>query len=185
MYGQWSTWQQQHPGTKTWQNALWHVKDYAGSDNYYVVERDAYVQGFRATEQRPVVLGVMGPVTLNLQVRPLHPPGQIEAALDGWLQIDDNAVPYRYPYTNNMTAQGLTMTDVGVGNMVNLTYEVGQGWHEIKLNSGQAPLFVTIQEQRPELAISVLPPLKTDTFAEMDFISRSHNAHSTDHSVTK
>ncbi|MEQ1738799.1 MAG: hypothetical protein ABL884_02745 [Methyloglobulus sp.] len=180
LYGQWSTWQQQHPGTKTWQNALWHVKDYAGSDTYYAVERDVYAQAVKGTLQRPVVLGIMGPVTLNLQIRPLHPTGQPDVAFDGWLQIIDNDVPYRYPYTNNLTSQGLKVTgadNLQVGNVVNLVYQVGQGWHEIKLNSEQAPLSIGIQEQRPELPLSVLPPLKTDTFAEMGFISRSHNTH--------
>jgi hypothetical protein len=180
LYGQWSTWQQQHPGTKTWQNALWHVKDYAGSDTYYAVERDVYAQAVRGTLQRPVVLGIMGPVTLNLQIRPLHPTDQPDVAFDGWLQIIDNDVPYHYPYTNNLTSQGLKVTEADnlqVGSAVNLVYQVGQGWHEIKLNSEQAPLSIGIQEQRPELALSVLPPLKTDTFAEMGFISRSHNTH--------
>jgi hypothetical protein len=177
LYEQWAHWQQQHPGAKTWKNALWHVKDYAGSDIYYAVERDSYSQAVRGTVQRPVVLGILGPRTLNLQIRPLHASGQSKIGFDGWLQITDNNAPYFYPYTNNLPSQGLKMAgadDLQPGSLVNLEYQVGQGWHEIKIFSEQAPLSIGIQEQRPELALSVLSGLTNDTFAEMGFISSLH-----------
>ncbi|PPD41210.1 MAG: hypothetical protein CTY16_16285 [Methylobacter sp.] len=174
LYGQWAQWQQQHPGSKTWQNALWHVKDYTGGDSYYAVDRDVYAQAVRATAERPVTLGILGPVTLNLQIRPLHPNARPDSALDGWLQITDNTQPYHYPYTNNLPAQGLQVTgadNLQLGNLVNLVYQVGQGWHELQLSSGQTPLSIGIQEQRPETPLTVLPALQTDTFAEMSLAS--------------
>lgn len=189
LLGQWSHWQQHHLGSKMWQNALWHVKDYAGSDSYYAVERDVVALAVRATAERPVTLGIMGPVTLNLQIRPLHPPAQADSALDGWLQIIDNEAASRYPYTNNLPAQGLTVTGADalqLGNVFNLVYQVGQGWHEMQLSSEQAPLSISIQEQRPEFALRVLPILQADTFAEMGFISKVRNAYpTTDQSVFK
>lgn len=175
LYQQWAQWQQQHPGTTTLQNALHLIKDYDGSDSYYAIERDVYAQAVRATAQRPVVLSIMGPVTLILQIRPLHPINQPAAPLDGWLQIKDNNEPYRYPYTNNLPAQGLLLTGVDglqAGNVVNLVYQVGQGQHDLQLSSEQAPLSIGIQEQCPEFALSVLPTLQVDTFAEMGFVSR-------------
>jgi len=175
LYQQWAQWQQQHPGTTTLQNALYLIKDYAGSDSYYAIERDVYAQAVRATVQRPVVLSVLGPLTLNFQIRPLHPINQAAAPLDGWLQIKDNNEPYRYPFTNNLPAQGLLLTGADgwqAGNVVNLAYQVGQGQHELQLSSEQAPLSIGIQEQRPEFALSVLPVLQADTFAEMGFVSR-------------
>lgn len=180
LYLQWAKWQQQYPGTKAPENALWHVKDYSGSDSYYAVERDVYGQAFRATVQRPVTLSILGPVNLILQIRPLHPPGQLASSLDGWLHIKDNNESFRYPYTNNLPAQGLSVTggdDLQVGNVVMMDYQIGQGLHEVQLSSEQAPLSISVQEQRPELSLSVLPNLQADTFAEMGFISRLHKAH--------
>ncbi|MDD1625864.1 MAG: hypothetical protein LUQ26_00065, partial [Methylococcaceae bacterium] len=188
LYEQWLQWQQQYPGSKTWQNALGYVKDYAGSDSYYAIERDVYAVAVRATAERPVVLGIMGPVTLNLQIRPLHPPAQPATSLDGWLQIRDNNESYRFPFTNNLPAQGLMVTgadDLQAGNVVNLVYQVGQGWHELQLSSEQAPLSIGIQEQRPDMLLSVLPPLQADTFAEMGFISRLSKAHTGYDSIFK
>ena len=187
LYGQWAQWQEQHPGTKTWQNALWHIKDYAGSDTYYIVERDMAIPAFRATTERPVNLSLLGPATLNFLIRPLHPQGLVTTGLDGWLQVIDNDVPYRYPYTNNLPTQGLLLAgadNLQLGGSFNLSYKVGHGWHEIKLYSGQAPLSISVQEQRPVLAFSVLPPLNTDTFAEMGYLSRSQKAH-TDNTIVK
>ncbi len=188
IYKQWSDWQQRYPGSTTWQNALWHVKDYAGGDSYYAVERDVYSQAVRATVERPVVLGVMGPVTLNLQIRPLHRSSQADSAIDGWLQINDNNDTTRYPFSNNLPAQGLRVTgadDLQVGNVVSLVYQVGQGWHEVHLSSEQAPLSIGIQEQRPELALSVLPVLHPDSFAGMTSIGRAEKVHTADKSVFK
>lgn len=175
LYQQWAQWQQQHPGADTLQNALWHVKDYHGGNSYYAIERDVYAQAFRTDAQRPVVLSVLGPLTLNFQIRPLHPLNRPPAPLDGWLQIKDNNEPYRYPYTNNLPAQGLLLIgsdDLQPGNVVNLVYQVGQGLHELQLNSEQAPLSISIQEQRPEFTLTVLPTLQADTFTEMGLIGR-------------
>jgi len=108
LYTEWAQWQQRHPGDKVWQNALWHVTDYACGDSYYTIERDIYAQAVRASTQRPVKLAVLGPMTLNLLFRPLHPHGRPDSAIDGWLQIVDNQDTYRFPYTNNLPAQGLT-----------------------------------------------------------------------------
>lgn len=175
LYQQWAQWQLQHPGPKTSQNALWHVKDYAGSDSYYAVERDTYALAVRASAQRPVTLTVLGPATLNLQIRPLHPAAESATPIDGWLQIKDNNEAFRYPYTNNLPAQGLAVTgadEFQLGSMFSLAYQVGQGLHELQLSSEQAPLSINIQELRPELPLSVLPILQADTLAEMAVISR-------------
>ncbi|MFI3188682.1 hypothetical protein BCS42_05255 [Crenothrix sp. D3] len=180
LYQQWSQWQQQNPSAKAWQNALWHIKDYAGSDSYYALERDVYGQGVRATVERPVVLNLVGPATLNLQIRPLHPPAKPDSALDGWLNITDNNETSRYPFTNNLPAQGLILAganNLQLGNVINLVYQVGQGQHEIQLNSPEAPLSINVQEQRPEFALGVLPLLQTDTFAEMGVISIQSLTH--------
>ena len=175
LYQQWAHWQQQHPGHQSAQNALWHIKDYAGSVGYYALERDLYGQAVRATAVRPVTLQLLGPVTLNLQIRPLHAAESTNAGLDGWLSITDNHDSYRYPFTSNLPSPSLQVSGVGglhAGNAVNFEYQVGQGWHDIKLNSEQAPLSISVQEQRPELPLSVLPILQADTLAELNFISQ-------------
>lgn len=175
LYGAWATWQQQNPSAKVWQNALWLTTDYAGSDSYYALERDVYSHALRATTERPVTLSILGPATLNIQFRPLHPANKPDSALDGWLDISDNQIISRYPYSNNQPAQGLRVIGADtlqLGSMVTLEYQVGQGRHEIKLNSAEAPLSITLQEQRPEFPLTILPPLQANTFAEMSVMNR-------------
>lgn len=170
MYEQWAIWQQKNPGPRVWESALWHIKDYAAYDTYYSIERDIYSQGFRAEPARPGVLKLLGPATLNFQIRPMHRLDQSERALDGWVDIEDNGSNYRYPFLNNTRSQGIQVIgaqNLQVGSLVNLTYRVGLGMHEIKLSSAQAPLSISVQEQRPELAINVLPPLTAETWAAM------------------
>jgi hypothetical protein len=197
IYQQWSAWQQRHPGPKMWQETPWYVQDYAGSDSYYSIERDLYAKAFRATQERPVVLGIMGPATLSLQVRPLHdaykdtaraqlavpqtPSDPVVTAtpvLDGWIKIIDNKKANIYPFFNNIPSQGLELSGSGTflaGNLESLDYQVGSGWHQIQIFSEQAPISLSVLEQRPELALSILPLLHTDTFDGLTFMK--------DHSV--
>jgi hypothetical protein len=189
VYQQWSAWQQRHPGPKMWLETPWHVLDYAGSDSYYSIERDLYGKAFRATPERPVVVGILGPATLSLQIRPVHPavdnipgPQQTQSdaavtatsALDGWIKIIDNKKSQIYPFFNNIPSQGLEVTGadepVQAGNLETLDYQVGAGWHEIRVFSEQAPLSMTVLEQRPELALTILPWLQPDTFDSMNFM---------------
>lgn len=188
LYGQWAHWQQTYPGDTSWENALWHVQDYAGGDTYYAIERDVYGQAVRATPERPVVLGILGPVSLNLQIRPLHATGQADSVLDGWLDINDNGAAARFPYTNNRPAQGLDNTGADrwhVGTVVNLPYQVGAGWHELRISSTQALVSIAVQEQRPTLPLTIMPILQTATFAEMGLLSHAIHPNAPGKSGTK
>ncbi|NOT10434.1 MAG: hypothetical protein HOP23_01125 [Methylococcaceae bacterium] len=188
LYQQWSAWQQHHPGPTMWQETPWHVQDYAGSDSYYSTERDLYGKAFRATQQRPVVLGIMGPATLSLQIRPLHaayagmhpiqqspsdPVVTATSVLDGWIRIIDNKKAQIYPFFNNTPSQGLDLSGSGnvlAGNLETLDYQVGSGWHELLVFSEQAPLSLSVLEQRPEFALTILPRLYPDSFDNMNLM---------------
>ncbi len=165
LYLAWSQWQQKHPGDSIWQDASTYIKDSAGTDQYYNLERDLFSKAYRGTKQRPVKLQVMGPVNLSFKVRVLHQ--LADSKFDGWLQITDNREQYRYPFSNNRAVQGLVLSgnaEYLLGNSITVEHQVGQGFHEIELSSDIAPVSVSIKQQRPELPLSILAPLQTDTF---------------------
>ena len=167
IYDEWSQWQLQHPGGKVIQDASRFVKDAAGTDQFYALERDIYSQAFRGTSHRPVKLQVMGPVNLTFNVRVLH--AKPESQLDGWLRIDDNRESFIYPFSNNRPVPGMVLTGAGdflPGNLFTLQYQVGQGPHEIELFSEAAAVAVNISEQLPELPLTVLAPLQLNTFTQ-------------------
>lgn len=167
-HGRWADWLQQHPGDFVWREALGLVADYAGSDLYYAPERDLYATAFRGTAERPVTLSVLGPTKLKLQIRPLHPKQQAHSALNGWIEIEDNQQAQVYPFTNNIPSQGLEIAGSDAfqpGSLESLDYQVGAGWHAIRLHSGQAPLSISVEQSQPESLLSVLPTLRADTFA--------------------
>ena len=166
LYRNWSQWQQRHPGGSLWKDAARLVKDTAGTDQYYVLERDLYSKAFRGSTQRPIKLRVMGPVRLSFKIRVLH--DRADSQLDGWLRIHDNQDQYRYPFSNNKPVQGMELTGEGnylPGNLMALEYQVGEGVHEIELSSDDALVSVVVHEQRPELPLTVLAPLQLDTFS--------------------
>lgn len=158
-YQQWAKWLQHLPGSQRWQYAPHYVVDFSSSDLLYSIERDIYSSSFRSEHKKPVSLKVIGPTTLNFQIRVLHP-AETNDHIDGWLTLVDNDAKRIYPFSNNVPSPGLKLIgkdNYQAGNLINVEYQVGEGLHHIQLQSEQAPLSIKIQELRPELALTVLP----------------------------
>lgn len=165
LYTNWSRWQQMQAGEKVWQDASSYIKDAAGTDQYYSVERALHSKAYRGTHSRPVSIHIMGPATLKFNVRILHDSPSTEK--NGWLQINDNQMNYRYPFNHNKVTQGLSLIGAGdysPGNLVTLEYQVGSGFHQIAISSNDTPISMTVNEQRPEFPLSILAPLRINTF---------------------
>lgn len=172
IYRRWQQWQKNHPGGFIWDDAARLVKDAAGVDQFYVQDRDLYIKAYRATQQRPLKIRVLGPTKLNFRVRPLH--NIPDSQLDGILNISDNKKQYRLPFFNNRVSPSLII--IGEenhlsGNLISMEYQVGEGVHEIELFSDHSPLSIAINEQNPEFALTILAPLQLDTLAHALAIS--------------
>ncbi|NOQ36192.1 MAG: hypothetical protein GQ569_09895, partial [Methylococcaceae bacterium] len=165
-----------------WQARLELVKDYAGADSYYSPERDVYSKGFRGTPERPVKLSLLGSRTLRFKIRPLHPEGVLDSALNGWIEIKDNVgtnltglkdlsglnSQHRlYPFTNNTPSQGLNLVSgkaLQLGGLVELEYQLGEGWHDIEIFSQQANISISVEELQAQMPVTVLPRLTPYNF---------------------
>jgi hypothetical protein len=175
---EWEVWQKQHPGPLLWREAADSVRDYAGSDTYYSIERDLYAQAFRGTAKRPVKLTVTGPVRLRLEVRPLHRKGAEEAA-DGWLTIERAQALTVYPITDNRASEGLRLAGNDQwqpGRLIDVDVDLGPGMHDMSVSAGAIPISVRVFERRPENPLSVLPGLAPHALAA----AMEHNASSSD-----
>ncbi len=180
-YQKWLDWQHGQPSEKHWQAATAFIKDYAGADTYYSSERDVYGKGFKATLERPVRLSLLGKRTLRFKIRPLHPAGTLDSALNGWIEIKDSADKkpsglkdltglnsHRlHPFTNNTPSQGLKLVSkqsLQLGGLIEFEYEVGAGWHDIEIYSQQAELSVNVEEAIARTPLTALPRVNAYTF---------------------
>ena len=164
----WSHWQVTHPGPKAWRREAGLVMDHDGAVATYAIERDITSLGYRATRQRPLKVGVVGPARLRFEVRPLHAAG-VAQALDGWLKLRDGETSRALPVTANraVTAtQLIGVTDQVPGALVVMDYDVGPGWHDVELLADGFDVLVSPAVQRPQLPLAVLPPMTAETVGE-------------------
>jgi len=136
----WQTWQIQHPGPFMWRMPRILLRDYAGAANLYNQDRDMYSRAVISQKNRPVILSLMGPVTIRIEARPMHNDKSIEP-LDGWLEISGQGSLKVLPISNNRPSQSLVISvmKADAGIKVSAEYNVGPGLHHIEVSGGDMP----------------------------------------------
>jgi hypothetical protein len=166
---EWQSWQAQHPQPFIWEDAPYIVTDYAGAANLYNKDRDMYSRAVISQKERPVKLSLMGPVSIRIEARPLHPDKSAEP-LDGWLEIRGQGSLKVLPISNNVPSQSLVISgDEGLipGIKAVAEYNVGAGLHDIEVSGGDMPMLIQTYIKSPEIRIGVLPPITPDTLAAL------------------
>lgn len=166
---EWQNWQAQHPQPFIWEDAPYIVTDYAGAANIYNKERDMYSRAVISRKERPVKLTLMGPVSIRIEARPLHPDKSAEP-LDGWLEIRGQGSLKVLPISNNVPSQNLVISGsegIVPGIKAVAEYNVGAGLHHIEVSGGDMPLLIQTYLKSPEIRIGILPPVTPDTLAAL------------------
>ena len=162
---EWEEWQKTYPGKKQWTADMSILLDYAGAETAYSPSRDVYRQYVRGTPERPVKVGVLGPVTVRIEARPVHTE-QLVSPLDGWLTIREEGFLHTTAIIGNLPNRSLTLTGSsselpGMRVLKDLT--LGPGFHEIEVGSPTLDILVRVLTEEPEIALGVLPPLTPST----------------------
>jgi len=163
----WQRWQKSHPGPFRWRVADELLMDSSGALILYNRARNTYHRMFLSRAGRTVKLTVYGPSRLRIEVRPLfdrEPPD----AYNGWIELRDNGVPRHYPLIDNLPSDAFRVSGregLRPGQEVMLVYDVPEGLHHIEVYSDTIPLLVRIYSAEPEVRVSILPPLSTETLS--------------------
>ncbi len=161
-------WQQLHDqmtGEQVWRNEPRVVVGHAGTSTLYGADQHRFASAFRATNQAPLQLRAYGPGRLRLSVRPLHSAG-ISDPIDDWIIVRHHDNQSVYPITNNQPAPTLQLVEQNgeqPGRAVEVTYELGVGYHELEINVEKTAALIQVAVSRSALPLSVLPPLTPDT----------------------
>ena len=161
----WENWQVQYPGPWSWQPDRAAVIQCAGAASVYLVERDRYLQYYRAQPDQPVWLELQGPVMLQLEARPLHNQGE-DQALHDELMVRGAGREHLFPINNNRAATGLEIVEHPTqvpGYRCGGTLALGPGRHRLQVSAGRTQVLVRARLRQPVGLLPVLPPLTCQT----------------------
>ncbi len=170
---EWGEWQSSLPGPKQWRNAMWAATKTGGVAELRSIARDTRFVMLVATPEHPVVLNVFGPGKIRITTRPLHLDKNTRYPLNGWIRIEQGEGLSLVPVNNNMPSYGLEVLSsefektVAPGQAVRTERAILLGEQKISIQSKEFPILVTIELERPEIPIPVLPPLSGAAFASV------------------
>ncbi|MBI4859090.1 MAG: hypothetical protein HY815_02275, partial [Candidatus Riflebacteria bacterium] len=159
----WESWQKAHPGPRRWRTEPLIV-DCDGWDDIYSPGRDVHETAAIASPRHPVRISIMGPVTIRVEGRPLHPAGS-SSPLDDWLVIRwagqrvDAPILDNYPFEGSVSSNHPGMVP---GSHVFRQLDLGAGLHEISVRGEKNLMAVRVLVERPDVVLPALPPLTSD-----------------------
>jgi len=163
----WQSWQANHPGTHRWVRDETLVTHSDGAVTTYAVERDVYGRMYRSTPEQPGVIKIYGPTRVRISAR-LEYSDQVQELKDDWLLIRDGEKSQHIAMNSDFSVPGFRVigsNETKMGRLTRFELDIGPGEHEIQISARGTPLFFNIQIWRPELPISVLPPITANAVA--------------------
>ncbi len=153
------------PANKEWRSADTLINTSAGAGRLYNIDRDLFIHGYFANSDQPVIYEAQGPITLQLEIRPLYL-SQPDTPLNDWIMIKTGDQIQRIPITNNMPNNAMRLISSEeqlVGNYVDAVIEIEQGRHRIEINALHSELFVRAAYRAPRHPLGILPPITPQT----------------------
>jgi hypothetical protein len=178
----WEQWQAHQPGPRTWRTAEDVVYQSAGGEQLFNCEQNEFISFFRAERGRPVKLRFLGPVRLQVEVRPIIDI-PFEKPVDDWIEIVEYGLTNRVPVCQCLPYPSLSFTSgrnalVGFKTVANLDW--GPGLHEVEVGLAGRTGLVRVLLEEPTMPLRVLPVLNLDRMNRV-FESASKPVASTKH----
>lgn len=170
---EWMQWWATHPGSRHFERDGLVLRDAAGTESLYVPHRDLAFEMSRAEAGRPVELEVIGPVQMELEVRPVHeaPGSDSEGPWDptvGWLQVTTSTGTTTHPWNTNLPAEGIAPLAPGVraGAEIGISVDVPDGRQRIRIAPRDGTILIAARASQPSVVLPVLPWPTPDLVAE-------------------
>ena len=153
----WLEWQQRHPGPRAFMHEPGIVRRHGGGAVLRNVGLDLTSTWWRAVEDRPLRVRLVGPARVRLEARPLH--ANSAGLTSGWLRIRAPGQHWLQPFRQNQVAPGLLLDGEGLlpGTTVKRDVLIPAGIHDIEIDAGIVPIIARVMVERPALAAAGLP----------------------------
>jgi hypothetical protein len=160
----WAEWAGRYEGPLTMADAGGLVMKSAGTMRLESVSRGLGYTAYRSGDGGSVELEVLGPVKLEMDVRPVFH-GQVSAPLNGWVEVESGLGLQVEPIINNWPTSGLEVLGESgsrVGRSIPVALELGSGIHRVSISSKACDLAVRVRRGEREIRMGVLPPFGPD-----------------------
>ena len=153
----WLNWQQRHPGPRAFLHEPGIVRQHGGGAVLRNVGLDLTSTWWRAVEDRPLRVRLVGPARVRVEARPLH--ADSAGLASGWLRMRAPGQHWLQPFRQNQVAPGLLLDGEGLfpGTTVKRDVLVPAGIHDIEIDAGIVPIIARVMVERPALAAAGLP----------------------------
>jgi hypothetical protein len=160
----WEQWQAHQPGPRTWRTAEDVVYQSAGGEQLFNCEQNEFISFFRAEPGKPVKLRFLGPVRLQVEIRPVIDI-PFEKPVDDWIEITEYGLTNRVPICQCIPNPSLSFTTgrnalVGFKTIANLDF--GAGLHEVEVGLAGRTGLVRVLLEEPAMSLRILPVLNVD-----------------------
>ena len=159
----WLQWKLEQGNETLWRSNDKIISQAQGAVSLFNQERNLYKNYFRASENKPVKLSIIGPARIRIGIRLLYD-NLNEPAKKSTLILHDNNKRFISPLLNSIPAQGLRIVelpDTVAGSLQYFEYAVGDGVHDIAYYVKDYPALATLETQQLSLNNDVLPDLLT------------------------
>ncbi len=161
----WQDWQAEHPGPTLWREEPNLVESCSAFATVHSSSRDIYTNYASASPGHPIAIRVLGPMRLQIEVRPLHNCDS-EKPIDDWLHVVGQQMRQVIALTHNRPATGLNIVSDKTripGGTVRAEIQLAAGHHQLDITPENSEVLVRFKVARPELPLPVLPPLNEHT----------------------
>jgi hypothetical protein len=160
----WEQWQAHQPGPRTWRTAEGVVYESAGGEQLFNCEQNEFISFFRAERGKPVKLRFLGPVRLQVEVRPVIDI-PFEKPVDDWIEIAEYGLTNRVPVCQCLPYPSLSFASgrsavVGSKTIANLDW--GPGLHEVEVGLAGRTGLVRVLLEEPTMPLRILPVLNVE-----------------------
>jgi len=171
----WEQWQWEQPGPKIWRTAKDIFQEGFATEQLFNSEQNRFTTYFRADRARPVQLRFLGPLRLQVEVRPiLEMP--FEEPVNDWLEVAEYGITNRTPVSQcipNPTLQFSTRRNARAGMKTVATLEWGPGWHEVEVTLARHSGLIRVLQEQPLMPTRILPALNSH---RINFVLRGDQA---------
>ena len=154
LINEWQSLIAKSPSPKIWKTADWAIRRHGGGVPMLNPAENMRSTGYLSTADTPVELEIIGPVHLQLAVRPLLERSEHPIAKDGWYRVNINNEFINFPINGSVPLDILRVegSEARPANKIISEFKLAEGIHRVSVSSNQK-LIVTAQVKTPVIRL--------------------------------
>lgn len=160
----WRQWQLLRPGKRFWQQYSDNIDQHAGTALLLSRPLESRSNGYIAAPSRPLKFRILGPLQIQLKIRPMHLQTEDMAPLQDRIEIKVNGKALKLAVAANPANPALMFEGRSQipGALLERRIQLPAGINHVQISSQEHRHFVRIFSQQPSIDLAILPELKLE-----------------------